>query len=75
MPTLPERFPVMLNHSASCPRLSRRRVMLGDDALDDGPFDDARLNGITTSTDGTTILVTFTGPGARQGGILALPAF
>jgi hypothetical protein len=42
--------------------------------LDDGPLDDARLNGITTSTDGTTIYVTFTGPDG-QGGVLALPAF
>jgi hypothetical protein len=43
--------------------------------LDDGPFDDARLNGITTSTDGTTIYVTFTGPSDGQGGVLAVPAF
>jgi hypothetical protein len=43
--------------------------------LDDGPLDDARLNGITTSTDGTTIYVTFTGPSDGQGGVLALPAF
>ena len=35
----------------------------------------AHLNGITTSTDGTTIYVTFTGPGPRQGGVLKLPAF
>jgi hypothetical protein len=52
-----------------------RRVTLDDDALDDGPFDDVRLNGITTSTDGKTIFVTFTGPDVFQGGILALPAF
>jgi hypothetical protein len=43
--------------------------------LDDGPLDDARLNGITTSTDGTTIYVAFTGPSDGQGGVLALPAF
>jgi hypothetical protein len=43
--------------------------------LDNGPLDDARLNGITTSTDGTTIYVTFTGPDDGQGGVLALPAF
>ena len=43
--------------------------------IDGGPLDDARLNGITTSTDGTTIYVTFTGPSNRQGGVLALPAF
>jgi hypothetical protein len=44
-------------------------------ALDDDPLEEARLNGITTSTDGTAIYVTFTGPSERQGGILALPAF
>ena len=55
--------------------VAARRVTLGDDALDDGPFDDARLNGITTSTDGKTIYVTFTSPGAQQGGVLALRAF
>jgi hypothetical protein len=37
---------------------------------------DANLNGIATSTDGTTIYVTVTGrPSQRVGGILALPAF
>jgi hypothetical protein len=35
----------------------------------------ANLNGIATSTDGTTIYVTITGPGHNQGGVLALPAF
>jgi hypothetical protein len=37
----------------------------------------ASLNGIATSTDGSKIYVTFTGPGysAYQGGVLALPAF
>jgi hypothetical protein len=35
----------------------------------------ANLNGIATSTDGTTIYVTVTGPGHNQGGVLALPAF
>lgn len=43
--------------------------------VDDSPQDDARLNGITTSTDGKTIYVTFTGPGRERGGVLALPAF
>jgi hypothetical protein len=37
---------------------------------------DVSLNGIATSTDGTTIYVTVTGrPGQRVGGVLALPAF
>jgi hypothetical protein len=37
---------------------------------------DASLNGIATSTDGTTIYVTVTGrPSQRVGGVLALPAF
>jgi hypothetical protein len=35
----------------------------------------ANLNGNATSTDGTTIYVTITGPGHNQGGVLALPAF
>jgi len=35
---------------------------------------DASLNGIATSPDGNTIYATFVGPGADQGGILALPA-
>jgi len=39
------------------------------------PLSDARLNGIATSTDGTTIYVTFTVPNQFQGGVLALPAF
>jgi hypothetical protein len=43
--------------------------------VDDGPVDDASLNGIATSTDGMTIYVTFTGPRRRQGGVLALPVF
>jgi hypothetical protein len=47
-----------------------RRVTVDGEALDD-----ARLNGITTSTDSTTIYVTFTGPGRGRGGVLALPAF
>jgi hypothetical protein len=42
-------------------------------AMDDGPLDDANLNGITTSTDGKLIYVTFTR--RRQGGVLALQAF
>jgi len=47
-----------------------RRFRLGRE-----PLDDARINGIATSPDGTTIYVTFTGPGPRQGGVLALPGF
>lgn len=47
-----------------------RRVTVGN-----RPLDDASLNGITTSTDGGTIYVTFTGPSSGQGGVLALPAF
>jgi hypothetical protein len=47
-----------------------RRVRLDRESLDD-----ARLNGIATSTDGTTIYVTFTGPGPGQGGVLALRGF
>jgi hypothetical protein len=43
--------------------------------VDDSPMDDARLNGITTSIDGKTIYVTFTGPSRERGGFLALPAF
>jgi hypothetical protein len=44
-----------------------RRVSVGNNAS---------LNGITTSTDGTTIYVTVTGPGnSKKGGVLALPAF
>jgi hypothetical protein len=43
--------------------------------LDDEELDDVSLNGITTSTDGTTIYVTFTGPRRGHGGVLALPAF
>jgi DNA uptake protein ComE-like DNA-binding protein len=40
-----------------------------------GPWDNASLNGIATSTDGTTIYVTYTGPGQSPGGVLALPKF
>ena len=43
--------------------------------FDNSPLDNASLNGMATSTDGTTIYVTFTGPGKDQGGVLALPAF
>jgi serine/threonine protein phosphatase PrpC len=43
--------------------------------VDGSPLDNANLNGITTSTDGTTIYVTFTGPSSGQGGVLALQAF
>jgi hypothetical protein len=42
----------------------------------DNPYlDGTLLNGITTSIDGTKIYVTYTGPGPKQGGVLALPAF
>jgi DNA-binding beta-propeller fold protein YncE len=44
-------------------------------SVDSSPLDNASLNGIATSTDGTTIYVTFTGPSSSQGGVLALPAF
>lgn len=44
-------------------------------AIDDSPMESARLNGIATSTDATSIYVTFTGPSKGQGGVLALPAF
>jgi len=42
-----------------------------------GPLNNASLNGIATSSDGSEIYVTFTRPGrsAYQGGVLALPAF
>jgi hypothetical protein len=40
-----------------------------------GPWDNGSLNGITTTTDGKSIYVTFTGPGRSPGGVLALPAF
>jgi len=38
------------------------------------PLADGTLNGIATSTDGTTIYVTLAGPG-QIGTVLALPAF
>jgi hypothetical protein len=42
-----------------------------------GPLNNASLNGIATSSDGSEIYVTFTRPGrsAYQGGVLALSAF
>jgi hypothetical protein len=43
--------------------------------VDSGLLHNANLNGIATSTDGVKIYVTFTGPGAHQGGVLELPAF
>jgi hypothetical protein len=45
--------------------------------VDPGPLNNASLNGIATSTDGSKIYVTFTRPGksAYQGGVLELPAF
>jgi hypothetical protein len=44
--------------------------------VDNSPLDDASLNGIATSPDGTTIYVTFTGqPSQTVGGVFALPAF
>jgi hypothetical protein len=52
--------------------LAVRRV-----TVDPGPLNNASLNGIATSTDGSKIYVTFTRPGhsAYQGGVLELPAF
>jgi hypothetical protein len=47
-----------------------RRVL-----VDGRDLDNASLNGITTSTDGKTIYLTFTGPGESPGGVLALQAF
>jgi hypothetical protein len=46
-------------------------------AVEPGPLNNASLNGIATSPDGSKIYVTFTGPGygAYQGGVLELPAF
>jgi hypothetical protein len=49
--------------------VSVRRVAL------DSPVNNAALNGIATSTDGTTIYLTFTIRSSIQGGVLALPAF
>ena len=43
--------------------------------LGDRPLDDVRLNGIATSTDGSTIYVMVTDLQGKQGGVLALPAF
>ena len=42
-----------------------------------GPLNNASLNGIATSSDGSKIYVTFTRPGhsAYRGGVLELPAF
>ena len=39
------------------------------------PLDNASLNGIATSPDGTQIYVTVTGPSRGQGSVLAVPAF
>jgi hypothetical protein len=50
-------------------------VAIRNVTLDNLPIDDVQLNGITTSTDGTTIYVTFADPYGKQGGVLALPAF
>jgi hypothetical protein len=47
-----------------------RRVL-----MEGRPMGNASLNGITTSTDGSTIYVTYTGPGESPGGVLALQAF
>jgi DNA-binding beta-propeller fold protein YncE len=48
-----------------------RRVTFSDSAV---PLADGTLNGIATSTDGTTIYVTAAGPG-QIGIVLALQAF
>jgi hypothetical protein len=50
--------------------LAIRRVTVEGRSLEE-----ARLNGVATSTDGKTIYVTFVGPGREKGGVLALPAF
>jgi hypothetical protein len=47
-----------------------RRVSIAGRALDN-----ARVNGITTSPDGTKIYVTFTTDEEEQGCLLELPAF
>jgi len=54
--------------------VAARRVRGGENwQLDD---DGASLNGIATSSDGSTIYVTFTdAQSERRGGVLALPAF
>jgi hypothetical protein len=46
-------------------------------AVPPGPLNNASLNGIATSTDGSKIYLTFTRPGhnAYQGGVLEVPAF
>jgi len=49
-------------------------VAVGRVTLNDMPLADGTLNGIATSTDGTTIYVTVAGPG-QIGFVLALPAF
>ena len=49
-------------------------VAVGRVTLTDMPLADGTLNGIATSTDGTTIYVTVAGPG-QIGFVLALPAF
>jgi hypothetical protein len=43
--------------------------------VENGPLNNASLNGISTSTDGKMIYVTFTRPSQIQGGVLALRAF
>jgi hypothetical protein len=53
-------------HPSGGPARARRRGQ---------PLDNANLNGLATSADGTMIYVTFTGPGQNQGGVLELPAF
>jgi hypothetical protein len=50
-------------------------VAVGRVTVDTGPLNNASLNGVATSTDGTTIYVTVTGPGRGKGGVLAVPAF
>jgi hypothetical protein len=55
--------------------LTHRRISRHAPEATRESFDDARLNGITASTDGTMNYVTFTGPSNEQGGVLALPAF
>jgi hypothetical protein len=51
-------------------------VAIGRVAVPPGPLNNASLNGIATSTDGSKIYLTFTRPGhsAYQGGVLEVPA-
>lgn len=43
--------------------------------VDHGPLNNAVLNGLAASADGTKIYATVTGPGRGKGGLIELPAF